>query len=296
MKLEYLEEFLSLARTNNYSVTAEEMFISVSTLSRHIILLEEELGVELFTRTARSVTLSKAGNLLYPYAETMVNAKEGFDRALAASADHSSPTLSIGFSRAAIKYGILDVLMRFKSANPNITFTFSECSPSHLLQMLKKDECSFVISYKYVFHNNSDYMTYPVIHDTLSVAMAKSHPLAGRESLTLAELKNEHFIVHDKTSPAHKLHSQLLQNAGITMSSFTQAESSEFIIDLVSHGFGISLVAHRRFAGKLPENVVLVPLKPDIPQTLLMTCKKHKLAPEEEAFLRYIRSTYPEST
>ena len=292
MKLEYLEEFLALAKTNNYSMAAEDLFISVSTLSRHIILLEEELGVELFNRGSRTVTLNRAGELLYPYAETMVNAKEAFGIALAAAQNHAQPALSIGFSRAAIRYGILEKLMQFKEQNQRVDVSFSEASPTQLLQMLRRDECQFVISYKHIFHNNSDYMTSPLIRDTLSVAISRDNPLSGRESLTLQELKNEHFIVHDKSSPTYKRHRELLQEAGMNLNNCTQAESTEFIIDLVSYGLGVSLVAHRRFEGKLPENVALVPLKPDVPQTLVLTYKKHKLNEEEERFLKFIKSAH----
>lgn len=289
MKLEYLEEFLALARTNNYSTAAEDLFISVSTLSRHIILLEDELGVELFNRGARTVTLNRAGELLYPYAETIIRAKENFDVALAAEKNHAQPTLSIGFSRAAIKYGILEKLMRFQENHPDVRFTFAEASPTHLLQMLRRDECNFILSYKYIFHNNSDYSTQPLIRDRLSVAVCKDNPLSRQESLTLQDLKHERLIIHDKSSPTHKRHREMFQDEGMNLNNCIQAESTEFIIDLVAHGLGVSLVGHRRFEGKLPANVVLVPLEPEVPQTLVLTYKRHKLNEVEESFFKYIK-------
>ena len=288
MKLEYLEEFLVLAETNNYSLAAEELFISVSTLSRHIILLEEELGAELFTRGPRTVTLSRTGELLCRHARTIISAKEEFERELAAESRQSRQRLCIGFSRAAVKYGMLDKLMQFKSSEPDIDFAFCEASPTQLLQMLRLDECGFIISYKYIFHNNSDYQSKVLVRDTLAVAMAADNPLAGRGSLRLEDLKGQHFIVHDKSSPTYKRQSDLLCEAGVDLRNCTQAESTEFIMELVARGFGVSLTAHRRFDGKLPENVALVPLEPEVPQTLVMTWRSHKLSGVEDRFYKFI--------
>ena len=58
MELKYIREFVSLAETSNYFETAERLFITTSSLSRHIKALEEELGMPLFDRTTRKVVLN----------------------------------------------------------------------------------------------------------------------------------------------------------------------------------------------------------------------------------------------
>ena len=66
MDLNYIREFVVLANTCNYMEAAEQLFISQSALSRHIKNLEEELGVSLFDRSTRSVTLNAFGMLFLP--------------------------------------------------------------------------------------------------------------------------------------------------------------------------------------------------------------------------------------
>ena len=291
MKIDYLEEFLALAETGNYALAAEALFLSASTLSRHIILLEDELGAKLFERSSRSVTLTRTGELLRPYAETIIQARDGFNHSMALEKNDQS-RLSIGFSRAAIKYGILEKLLQFQNKHPELQVEFMEASPTHLLQMLRKEECSFSISYKYIFHTNSEYVIRPLFQDTLSVAMHVSHPLAGREFVSLQELKEERFIVHNSGSPTHQRDRELFKGAGIDPNHCIQTESSEFIMQLVAHGFGLSLVGHHRVAGSLPENVALVRLKPEIPQTLVATYRRHKLSEVEKEFLHFLEKVF----
>ena len=68
MELKRLEEFVTLAETGNYLEAADALFLFQSTLSKHIMALEKELGVHLFERTTRKVRLSSDGECLLPYA------------------------------------------------------------------------------------------------------------------------------------------------------------------------------------------------------------------------------------
>lgn len=290
MKLEYLHEFLSLSQTKNYSLTAEELFISTSTLSRHIILLEEELGVDLFIRGPRTVVLSKEGELFCSCAEAMIKAKETFDEAILMQRRENTTVISVGFSRPAVNYGVLNHLLSFRQIYENIDVKFCEASPTNLLHMLRKNECDFIITYKYVFHTNSEYMTHTLVNDRLAVAINRNNSLSTRKSLSMLDLRDEKFLIHDKTSPTYTKYLQMFQEAGVGTSNFIKVESAAFIMDLIAIDMGIGLVGQKRYEGHLPENVVLVPFEPETKKTLVMTYKNQPLSPINESFLNYIKS------
>ena len=65
MQIEYLREFLVLGQTLNFHMAAEALFITDSALSRHISLVENELGVPLFYRSTRNVEFTPIGHQLY---------------------------------------------------------------------------------------------------------------------------------------------------------------------------------------------------------------------------------------
>ena len=71
MNTEFLKEFVVLAETKNFWEASERLYMNQSTLSKHIKSLENELGVELFTRTTRRVELTSYGQTFLPYARTI---------------------------------------------------------------------------------------------------------------------------------------------------------------------------------------------------------------------------------
>ena len=72
IKMEYIEEYVTLARTLNFSRTAERHYITQPALSRHIQLIEEEMGAVLLTRTTRSTELTPAGEAVYECFRSML--------------------------------------------------------------------------------------------------------------------------------------------------------------------------------------------------------------------------------
>ena len=81
MTLNQLNEFVVLAQTRSYHRAAEYLYISQSSLSKHIQSLEAELGSPLFERTRRKVELSLFGQSFLPYATQIVNIERNFSRA-----------------------------------------------------------------------------------------------------------------------------------------------------------------------------------------------------------------------
>ena len=82
MEINYLKEFVILARTGNYLETADCLYMGQSSLSRHIKTLEEELDIRLLDRTTRKVSLTEAGRLFLPYAEHIMSLQEQYQDVL----------------------------------------------------------------------------------------------------------------------------------------------------------------------------------------------------------------------
>lgn len=78
MDLNYIKEFVLLANINNFQEAADSLYISQSTLSRHIQTLEKELQNKLFDRTTRTVRLSEFGRFFLPYAQDMICIEQDF--------------------------------------------------------------------------------------------------------------------------------------------------------------------------------------------------------------------------
>ena len=78
MKIEYLNEFLMLAKYRNFVIAADMLYLSQSTLTRHIQALEEFYGVALFDRNTRKMEITREGELLIPYAQAITKLYDGY--------------------------------------------------------------------------------------------------------------------------------------------------------------------------------------------------------------------------
>ena len=72
MDIEYLHEFVALSEIGNYQQTADILFISQTTLSRHMQALEKDLGAELFDRTSRTNSLTEYGKCFLVHAHALI--------------------------------------------------------------------------------------------------------------------------------------------------------------------------------------------------------------------------------
>ena len=91
MELNYLREFVALAQTCHYQETADRLFISQPSLSKHIKTMEAELGAELFKRTSRRVELSEFGRAFLPYAQRIAAVQEEYTGTLLRELQWKSP-------------------------------------------------------------------------------------------------------------------------------------------------------------------------------------------------------------
>ena len=96
MEINYLKEFVILARTGNYLEAADSLYMGQSSLSRHIKTLEEELDIRLLDRTTRKVSLTEAGRLFLPYAENIMLLQEQYQDVLLDFKKNNHISLSIG--------------------------------------------------------------------------------------------------------------------------------------------------------------------------------------------------------
>ena len=82
MEINYLRELVVLAQMGNFLEAADALYIAQSTLSKHIKKIESELGVPLFDRTTRKVSISKYGQLFLPYAKQIAEIQDQYTIAL----------------------------------------------------------------------------------------------------------------------------------------------------------------------------------------------------------------------
>lgn len=286
MKLEYLKEFLALSQTGNYTAAADNVYISESTLSRHMMALEKELRTILFIRSAKGVMLTEAGTLLVPYARSIVSMLSEYDSALESSR-LTRRRLTIGFGRALQQYGLAEFIFRFRRENPEIDVLLTEDKSENLWRSVINGECDFAFCYEYDFLDRSGLQITPLLKDTMAVVFPEKHPLADCKCISLSQLKDEHFIMQSRTSTMYKYCSRLMREAGCDPKKVTFA--GNMLLDMVSQGVGIALSEKIRYQRSSPPDVRFVDLDPPAEKYLVMVCRRRTQSPQAEAFCNFIR-------
>lgn len=140
MNTKTLTQFLALARTLHFGQASEACNISLSTLSRNIRQLEEELGVSLFERDNRSVALSAKGLQFETYAREALASWQRIRQELADTGRPLHGELSIYCSVTASQSVLYDLLNRFRPSYPGIDIKLHTGDPEHAISRVLAGE------------------------------------------------------------------------------------------------------------------------------------------------------------
>lgn len=261
MDIKSIESFLLLARSLNFTRSAEQMFLSQSAFSRQIIRLEEELGCQLFIRTKRNVCLTEFGKSFLEHAEKIISE---YNKGLC---HLNSQMNKEGFLRLGILDDLIDnifpvIIRDFLKENPGINIAYSDDGMSGLIDRLLKEEIDCAYTLASDTGSISDITSHTVWSGHLHVAVSLDNPLSSRDSIRIEDLSESPFImiVPDTYNLGVIQINYLCKNAGFVPKITSLVSNVNSLLMLVSSNLGIGLIAE---TAKLvaPETVKIFPLE-----------------------------------
>ena len=301
----YLKEFIILAEVKNFWEASERLYMNQSTLSKHIKLMEADLGVPLFTRTTRRVELTKYGEALIPYAQSIIRAEFEYSTLLLQIQNIEKGTLTLGTIPSMAQYNITGLISAFRKQYPESSVKIIEEDAKNLMGLLLDRKCELIftresrLSFEKNFPEDTGIVRIPYIQDHLVALLPKSHRLAGAQSLSLRELEDESFCFIKEDSFMYDICINACQAANFIPEIAFTSHRLDSIIDMVSSGSHIALLMNQHLPGpeqmlrsdKLPW--VTVDITPHIcSQISLCYQKEHKLSAYAQKFVGFFRQTY----
>lgn len=193
MDIFQLQYFLSAAITGNFTMAATENNISQSSFSKHIMALENEMGVKLFYRNRKSISLTPAGERLQKHAYAILGSyKSMMDDMACYSQDDI--VISIFSIPVFVQYQIPEIMSAFRALHPQVKFNVVESESSLVLQGLRRLECDFAIL-RTDFLDEEQYNIIPINVDRLVAVVPENHPLAKEKSISVKRLKGEKLLL-----------------------------------------------------------------------------------------------------
>ena len=273
MELKYIREFVSLAETGSYFETADRLFITTSSLSRHIKALEDELGMPLFDRTTRKVSLNRHGRLFLPYAKQFVAIDDECSMAFDEEAMYSKGAISIGSIPMMKAYRISDILRQYQQNNKNVVINIHEADSTPLADMLRRSEIDFAfLRNRHI--SVDEFETIPISEDHLVAVLPKAHPLAKQKSISVQQLEEESLLLISKNSFMYKLCTDLCHSAGFTPRVVFTSQRAENLVELITQGTGIGLLMSKPVIPILPDNLTVVDIEPRVTTTVFLAYLK----------------------
>jgi LysR family transcriptional activator of glutamate synthase operon len=288
MEIRQVQYFLTIVKAGSFSSAAELLYISQSSLSKQILALESELGVQLFDRSKRKITLTEAGETFLKHAPRLNAAYKSMWTDVE-EFRLKKETLSIVAIPVIAQYGITGYLAQFAQQYPHIQLALEEREAATILPTLNDHQYDLaVIRDNYV--DRAQYACLEVCTDKLLAVVSQKHYCARRRSISLKELANENFIMFDKGTIVHEICVDACVKAGFEPRIFYSSLRIDSILGLVASNIGIALMMEKVFDYFKHPDVVGIPLDEVVESKIIIAAlKDKKLSESAEIFIESIR-------
>ncbi|WP_333823451.1 LysR family transcriptional regulator [Pinisolibacter sp.] len=194
MRIDFLgiEAFLAIAERGSFHGAAAHLNLSQTALSHRMRKLEDDLGVELFTRTTRRVALTPAGVELLPKARRMLDEISAGYEALRNQGRERQERLAIGCLPTIATSHLPPALEAFSAAHPTIRVLVHDASAQEIADRVQKGEAEFGITV--VSAGRWDLEVRPLLKEPYVLACARDHPLAMRPHVSWSDFEGQPLV------------------------------------------------------------------------------------------------------
>jgi len=198
VELRHLRYFVIVAEEQNVTRAAARLHVSQPPLSRQIRDLEEEIGVELFRRTARSLALTEAGKLFLIEARAILLRVDQAVETVRAVANPRRGTLHVGYAPSLTVRLLPKTLRIFEREHPAVRVSLHDLSSEECIRQISTGKIDLALTVRPPASRMRGLTFVSLVSYPLQCAVAESHPLAGKKEVALRELKGERFIVYSR--------------------------------------------------------------------------------------------------
>jgi LysR family transcriptional activator of glutamate synthase operon len=287
MDTRYLREFTVLAQLCNIGEAANKLFISKSSLSKHVKSMEEEAGAPLFDRTGKGIVLNEYGKILLPYAKQIVMLEDHFAKDIYNKLHDSDNLIVIG-----TEYRITSLLTDFRNKNHDYLLSTIEGNVvGEIRELLRSGKCELAFI-RNLEDPEQEFVSIPYTTDVFVAVLYASHPLAGRKMLSLEELASEDFVMLPPYAVHTKFVTDICQRAGFTPKTVLTGLHGSDLVDLVRQEMGISLIQGHSVAAINTNGVAIVEIAPTVPFEVSICYRKDaQLSSGAKRFLEYVKES-----
>ena len=255
MDLRHLRYFVAVAEERHFSRAAQRLHVSQPPLSQQIQALEAELGVPLFTRGRGGVQRTAAGDALLPLARGILDAVEHAMTQTRRVGRGETGRLTVGFAGSMPFTDIMPRLLRdYRAAWPQVTLDLREQPSQAQIDDLLAHRLDLGFIRPTTLMHDARLATLVVQREPLLAAVHSDHPLAAQARVSLADLRDQPFVLYSASlgSGLREQTLALCAQAGFAPRIAQEVHEMPTLIGLISAGLGVGIVAASMQRAQLP--------------------------------------------
>ncbi|MFF9839087.1 LysR family transcriptional regulator [Streptomyces sp. NPDC013740] len=241
--LEQLHGFVAVAEELHFGRAADRLNLTQPPLSRRIQQLEREMGVELLTRTRRSVRLTPAGRAFLADARRILELSEHATLSARRTSLGQAGTVSLGFTAVAAYSQLDSVLTAVREQLPHVDLVLREAVSSTLRAALLAGDLDLALVRPPA--DDPGLVTAPLSRETLLAALPAGHRLAGRAAdPDVGDFDGEPFVMYSPSEARyfHEVLTGVFRAARVSPVFVQHLAQVHTVLALVRAGLGVSLV------------------------------------------------------
>jgi DNA-binding transcriptional LysR family regulator len=241
LNLAQIETFVSVAESRSFRAAADQLCISPPAVSARIQQLEQSLGVQLFNRTTRSVSLTSEGQRLYASASRALSELLRMTRQLESESALTTGRVHFAALVSITSSSMPALLSEFSKRHPGLLVTVLDVLSNGAAKAVLDGDVDFALSSLSVARKGL--MFEPLYSEACDALVRFDHPLAALDSVRLEQLAQYPLLSPPKGTQLHGILTSAFAARGIAFEPRHEANASSTIVALVDQGHGIAFLS-----------------------------------------------------
>ncbi len=244
MKLQQLRYIWEVAHHDlNVSATAQSLYTSQPGISKQIRLLEDELGVEIFSRSGKHLTrITPAGQAILRTAGEILRKVESIKQVAQEFSNERKGSLSLATTHTQARYALPKVISTFIERYPDVSLHMHEGTPIQISEMAAEGSVDFAIATE-AMELFSDLIMLPCYTWNRCILVPKNHPLCQVSKLTLEDIAKHPIVTYVFGFTGRSRLDEAFMEHGLAPKVVFTASDADVIKTYVRLGLGIGIVA-----------------------------------------------------
>ncbi|WP_350431016.1 LysR substrate-binding domain-containing protein [Shewanella sp. H8] len=241
-----LKSFISVASHQSFSGAARELNTVQPAISRHIAMLEQELGVLLFTRNSREVMITTAGEQLLSDAKQILALTSKAKSQVKRAHDGQVGELNIAYLSSACLTFMADLVRSYSQQYPDVHITLFEMTATEQIEAFNANLIDVGFSRPLPSGIMDEFNSSDIYIDKLVAVVGQHHPLAEYSQIELGQLQQQKLIIFNRDEAVGLFDDTILlcKQAGFSANIISQPTHMQTLLTEVAAGLGVAIAPH----------------------------------------------------